>query len=331
MGGNLFKLGRLARNEYLEIEKEICRYLDQKIGKFYRIPRYYGNKADFGDIDIIISSDAIKVNWENFRKEVIQDLNLTEYKSAGSVFSTVYRNFQVDYFPATARYFESTYNFMSFNDVGNILGKIYRRFNLKYGEKGLAYVYRRENGHYKTDLEISTDFQKISAFIGLDYRQWLKGFDSLEEVFEWAIASPYFSVNPYQELAGDMEKRAEIRTTIQKFLEYLEKNNIQKTYQYLENKDDYLPFIAESFPEAKILEQIKEEKEKEKKAIEINAKFNGKIVMALIPELEGKVLGNFILNFKNQFDDFEKYIEENNKTRIEEDILNFYQIFTSFQ
>ena len=53
MGGNLFKLGRKPRAEYLEIEAEVRSFLDDLIGEEgYRIPRYYGDKPEFGDLDV---------------------------------------------------------------------------------------------------------------------------------------------------------------------------------------------------------------------------------------------------------------------------------------
>jgi hypothetical protein len=63
MGGNLFKLGRKPKLEYLEIETEIRSYLDQKIGDTYRIPRFYGDKPDFGDMDILVSDAVANESW----------------------------------------------------------------------------------------------------------------------------------------------------------------------------------------------------------------------------------------------------------------------------
>lgn len=323
MGGNLFKLGRLPRNEYLEVEGEMRQYLDNKLGDFYRIPHYYGDKPDFGDLDIIVSS-AVS-NWEEKRREIIGDLGITQYKSIGHVFSTVYQNFQVDYFVIPAEHFESTYNFFCFNDLGNLLGKICRRFNLKYGEQGLAYVFRRDDENYKKDIILTKDFAKICQFLQVDYRKWAEGFANLEEMFEWAIASPYFSVEPYLKPSKMLENRAKDRRTIQKFIEYLHEKKITKTYEYLENRDDYLLWIIENFPEADLPTKIAHEKDLEKRANLIKAKFNGKLLMQLLPQLEGKKLGEFIIEFKKSFADFEEFILENSQEEIEQKILGFSQ------
>jgi hypothetical protein len=328
MGGKLFNLGRISRDRYLKIEMAMREYLDCKVGTdAYRIPRYYSTKPDFGDMDIIIRlSDS--TTWQTLRQEFVTDLGVTETKSGGGVFSTVYQGLQVDYFTAAPEFFESTYNYLSFNDLGNLLGKICRRFNLKYGEEGLAYVFRRQGGNYKKDLGVSTDFAEICRFLELDYDRWLQGFDELADVFEWVIASPYFSVRPYIDQSTSLEKRVKERTTIQKFLTYLEEQQITKEYQYLENRDDYLPWIAEQFPTADLLARIAVEKQLDERSIAVKAKFNGDRIMELLPNLSGKTLGAFIVQLKEQMPDFEEYVLTQEQETIDQMILNYFNCFT---
>jgi hypothetical protein len=327
MGGNLFKLGRKPRLEYLEIEAEIRAYLDQKIGGTYRIPRFYGDKPDFGDLDILISDTVANESWHNLRLEITKDLGITQFKAVGHVFSTVYRDLQVDFFVTPQQYLESCSRFMSFNDLGNLLGKICRRFNLKYGEHGLAYVYRRsDNPHYKQDLEISTDFARICEFLGLEFDVWRRGFESLEVMFEWVIASPYFSVAPYQQMDATLKKREQQRSTMQKFVEYLERHSITKTFDF-QARDSYLEMIDAFFPEANLKTQIQLEQDKETRALSFAQKFNGKLVGSLLPQLEGKTLGAFIVGFKNSIQDFEDFVLEQDQHAINEQILEFAKTF----
>lgn len=324
MGGNLFKLGRLPRNEYLQIEGALRQYLDQKLGDGYRIPRYYRSKPDFGDVDIIISDAAIQTSWQDLRMEFVHDLGIREYKSAGAVFSTVYRNFQVDFFCREQHYVESTYNYLSFNDIGNILGKIFKRFNLKYGEQGLLYVFRRADGHYQKDLEVSKDFKRIFEFLQLDYTHWELGFDTLDEMFRWAVASPYFSVHPYQEQDATTTQRVKERTTMRRFVEWLESEGVTQRYIFLEDRDAYLPMINDFFSEANLLEKIAQERQRESVLMQLREKYSGKIVMHLFPDLQGAELGAFMRNFQAQWEDYEAVLGEMKAEEIQSRLKMFY-------
>lgn len=324
MGGNLFKLGRLPKAEYLPIEGKLRQYLDQKLGNGYRIPRYYHNKPDFGDVDIIVSDAAIQTSWQDLRMELVRDLGIQEYKSAGAVFSTVYQNFQVDFFHREQRYLESTYHYLSFNDVGNILGKIFKRFNLKYGEQGLLYVFRRADGHYQKDLEVSQDFERIFTFLALDYAHWEQGFDTLDELFRWATASPYFSIHPYQEQDATTAQRVKERTTMRRFVEWLDAQGITQRYPFLEDRDAYLPTINDFFPEAHLLEKIAQERQRETVVAQLREKYSGKIVMHLFPDLQGVELGGFMRNFQAQWEDHELALSEMTAEEIQLRLKTFY-------
>ncbi len=326
MGGKLFNRGRIDRERYLEIEADVRAYLDRQLGSDnYYIPRYYGNKPDFGDLDIIVRL-VDSSNWQQLRTQIVKDLGIDEFKSAGVVFSTLYQNFQVDFFTAQPEYFESTYNYLSFNDLGNLIGKICRRFNLKYGERGLSYVYRRNNGNFLKEIELTTDFQSICRFLSLDYDRWLLGFANLDELFAWTIDCPYFSVTPYLDRSTSLERRIKERSTIQSFIDYLDRYQITKAYQYLENRDDYLPWIADNFPAANLLDRLNLAIAAADRAEFIKTKFNGELLMRLIPELAGKELGIFIVKFKQQFPDFDEFIVNTDSADIEREILEFRKV-----
>lgn len=306
MGGRLFNLGRMPAEQYHAVEQELCAYLDGLVGReFYRIPRYYRQKPDFGDMDIILSADKlVGGDWQRTKEQLLRDLQITQHKTTGNVFSTVYKGLQVDYFLRQPRYFLSTYNFLSWNDLGNLLGKMFRRFNLKYGEEGLQYVYRRADGHYQSDIEITLDIRRILAFLQLDYETWAAGFDTLDDIYRWVIGSPYFSVEPYlsdNDTAIQRRIRQE-RTTVLRFVAFLQAQHIDKTYKHLENKDDYLPMIADFFKgEIDLMGVIAQEQTREREAEQVRQKFNGKLIMQWFPQLEGKTLGSFIQQFKQQW------------------------------
>ncbi|MCH2195333.1 hypothetical protein [Kordia sp.] len=326
MGGNLFKLGRMPKAEYLVIEKEISVYLSEKIGAaHFRIPRYYEDKADFGDLDVLVNVSAV-ADWESLKKQIISDLQIEKHKSVGNVFSTVYKNLQVDYFTKNETHFLATFHFLSFNDVGNIIGRIFRRFNLKYGEKGLYYVFRRASDeNYAKDILTTRDFKKIFAFLSLDYAVWEQGFASKKEIFEWVIASKYFSTKPYLEENKAINKRKK-RPTMEAFIDYLKIHKIVREPEFLE-KDAYIELIAAYFPEAELLQNIQTEKERENYVNAIREKYNGRIIMELFPEIKGRKLGKFINQFQTQFDNYEHHLYQSSASKIIEQLKTFYKTF----
>lgn len=320
MGGKLFNLPRMPRSRYLELEAEVRRYLDTKIPGRYRIPRYYSDKPDFGDMDVILVK---MLNWDELRAGILRDLGITEYKTVGHVFSTNFRGLQTDFFMVPEDDLETTYTFMSFNDLGNFIGRICRRFDLKYGERGLEYVYRRANGNHVAHLEVSRDFRETCGFLGLDYGAFGKGFASLEDVFDWVIASPYFSVAPYlDEATSNLQKRVADRTTVARFVEYLGARGIDKRPE-LRDRKTYLDDVDRAFPAAKLAEKIVKERDAEARALVIAGKFNGKRVMRLIPGLEGEQLGILIRHFKASFADFEEWVLHTDEHEIDARILEF--------
>lgn len=305
MGGKLWNLPRMPRAEYLAIEADVRRYLDRALPGQYRIPRYYGDKPDFGDMDVIVAS---RPDWEDVRTQLVRDLGITQTKAVGNVLSTVHRGLQTDFFLVAERYLESTYTFMSFNDLGNFIGRICRRFDLKYGERGLGYVYRRAGGNWQVELEITQDFARICGFLGLDHAAFVAGFGSLSAVFDWVIESPYFSVAPYlDEVGSNLRRRAQERTTVARFIAHLRERGVDKRVAF-DDRKSYLPLVMAAFPEADLGAQIERERAAEERQARITAKFSGKRVMHLVPGLEGKALGELIQRFKASFDDFEGWL-----------------------
>ena len=151
MGGLLMNLGRVDKAKYLEIIAEITPYLDQKLGKYYKIPRYYASKPTFGDVDILVSTEIITEvvaeivteivaenkfgSWQNLTKSIVSDLKISKFKSSGHIFSTAYLDFQVDFFCVKTEFFESTYNFLCFNDLGkNLITKVTKKDVKKFGK-----------------------------------------------------------------------------------------------------------------------------------------------------------------------------------------------------
>src|SRR5690606_15753351 len=217
--------------------------------------------------------------WDRFREAIASGLGVTQSKSVGHVYSTVVRDFQVDYFIRAPELLDATYHYLSFNDLGNLIGKIYRRLGLKYGEEGLVYVFRREQQpSYKRELPVSRDWPRILGFLELDVAAWQAGFERLEQMFAWVVASPYFSVAPYQSLDRTTERRARSRPTMTRFIAWLEAEGVAKRGEYRDGRDAYVEPMAAAFPEADLVRALADERAQEQQANALRSKFDGALV-----------------------------------------------------
>lgn len=323
MGGNLFKVGRVSREEYFDILKSLKPVLDKHFGDHYRIPVAYRNKKDYGDVDIIVDA-GILVNRPNWKAELNTDLGVTQVHSVRNVHSMLYRNFQTDVFLIGTNKLDMCYNFMSYNILGNLIGRIYHKFNLRYGETGLYYVLRGFNNHISKEILVSRNMQDILTFIGLSYERWVEGFDDVEEIFEYIMTSKYFCSNSYDLKYYNIQKRATERPDFNKFLDYIHERNIVKNYPFEPNKEIYLDKIDDFFG-TDLRSEYEKHEEKKKIWAEVAKKFSGKLVMELT-KLNGKPLGDFIVKYKDFYgDDFNDWIIRTPQEEINENILLLYQ------
>jgi hypothetical protein len=323
MGGHLYTLPRMPRAAYPEVEAEVRAALDALLPGAYRIPRAYGDKPDFGDLDVLVADPAEgrpDTARAELRARIAAALGITRHQVVGHVFSTVHRDLQTDFFSLPAADLESAWTFMCFNDLGNFVGRICRRFDLKYGERGLTYVYRRGTGNHVAELSVSRDFERICAFLGLDHAAWVRGFETLPDMFAWVVASPYFSTAPYLDTDDDgtpaMQRRGRTRTTVARFVEYLRAEGIERRPTF-DDRSTYLPQVMAAFPEARLDAQVEGERAAEARQAEVDARFGGKRVMALVPGLEGKALGEVIRAVRAEHADFESWVLETPQAEID--------------
>lgn len=153
----------------------------------------YRNKETFGDLDILWCGP--EQNIEN----ICGALGAIRYFDNGPVVSYAVPTdsdniFQVDLIRVSCRHMESAFSYFAFNDLGNLLGRIFHRAGFKLGHKGMLLVVREEGNqsHALAEIEVTTSWKEALEFAGYDFERWLEGFDELEDVFRFVVSSPYF-------------------------------------------------------------------------------------------------------------------------------------------
>lgn len=203
---------------------------------------------------------------------------------------------------------------------------------LKYGSAGLiASVYSIDNSRKLADIVVSKDNRKIFEFFDLDFDRYLKGFDTLEEIFEFIISSKYFNINNFlmENLSHIDRKRNKKRKTYKGFLDYVKNKKSLKSssFEFSKNKEDYIDMINNYFPESNLLERFKVLKIEDERNQRISKKFNGYLVMELTG-LKGKELGSCMTEFKKYISelgyDFKEWVDKNDSNYITNFVKEWY-------
>lgn len=332
MGGSLSNK-RLERTEFLDLIAKLEPKLSAMLGDVqHQMVPYYRLKKDFGDVDYVVKADAGDVIPKVEAEFKPESMSIND-----GIISFTFDNFQVDLI-CTLRNYETAVAYFSYNDIGNLLGRVYHKLGLKFGHEGLLFPLRDDRGSVRTDVVVSTDIEKIISFIGCSYKQWLGGFNTMEEMFRFVASSQYFDRSIYEgELSAINKKRDKKRKTFSHFLSWLEIAQPENRYAFKsrEARDEYIPAI-EAYFGVSIAAQKAELEAKLAKERAFKEKFNGDLLMMLTP-LKGAQLGSFLGQFKKYVlkiegpeitrehnDAFENLILSMDQDDINQSIIKFY-------
>lgn len=295
MGGNAlsFETRRVKRDEYFVLVNEIREKLSS-IGetRFSDIPAYR-TKPDFGDIDILICSDR------SDRRKWIQELfRPKEIYHNSDCFSFDYKNVQVDFIFAKPENYETSLKYFQFNDLSNIMGRVYHKQGLRYGHDGLTLIVR-DDTQVVGEILLSKNNDEILTFGGYDPVRYNKGFDTKLEIFEFAASTPYYNYEIFDLDNRNYRARTRDRKrpTYTEFLVWAQENATATGYEWNSNKAAYLPRILHTFNK---IDEYASILKAHSINLTIKEKFNGLIVRDLTG-LDGKELGAFMTKFKEVF------------------------------
>lgn len=326
MGGNALKhcTGRFSRQTYDLAVNLVLRELGFLFpGIRMEDIQFFRNKQEFGDIDILIQSEGLPVDWLD---QIIKTLNPVDHHKNGNVFSFEFEGIQVDLIRTKKIDFDIAATYFANNDAGNLIGRIAHKFGLKYGHSGLWYPFR-DGDHLVDTIFITRDPEKIFSLLGYDYSRWMEGFDDLDEIFEFTASSPFY--NPEIYLLENRNNIARVRDRKRKsytaFLQWCKVRHKADSeyYQFSPGKDSYLPYIWDNFPE--FLEKWKETDTENEIRKAVKEKFNGDIVMGITGR-SGKDLGALMQAFrKSSGENFDSWVISAPAEEIETSILEFYK------
>lgn len=260
------------------------------------MPLYYRKKESFGDADILV----VGRNDYSMRDYIIDTFKPVEIFHNGNCWSFDYKELQIDIITSSEEHFDSNFNYLCYNDLGNFIGRIAQGFGMKYGQEGLWLEYQFREQNIGT-IPLSKDMKAILEFLDLSYDKFAAGFDTLEEIFEFIADSMYFNWKKFQldELNKINRDRNKKRKSYMSFLEWVADNVADDKHEhyFYEDKTKYFQKIDNAFPDADLITEIRRLEYEHTRDLYIKAKFNGGMVMRKYG-LEGKELGQAITGFK---------------------------------
>ena len=292
MGGNALKdVERVDKGLYETYCREISDILPREFGvltRFAIIPSYRSKKT-FGDMDILVCNSYLTEGWrERLNAHFCGIGERNDFVKNGPVTSFNFNGFQIDIILSNAEDFDFSLGYFSWNDLGNLIGRVAHRHRFKFGHNGLWYIVR--DGDYKvTEIRLTVNFFDALTFLGFDAEQWNHGFDDIEDIFKFVSESKYFKKDMYP--LEHRSHRARIRDAK------------RKTYT------DFLKWVDEKKPDDGVSIELfpKAHETFERFADEYNdaiyklgvqrsakSKFNGDIVSELTG-LTGVELGGFMM------------------------------------
>lgn len=215
--------------------------------------------------------------------------------------------------------FKWQYDYHSYSS-SIILGKMFKQAGLKCCQRGLVYQQfdlRKNHQSVVGEIVISKDFARVLNILELDYVEFQRGFSDMNEIFEFFIKSPYLNVKKFT----DLEKEAST-VFLQKFQEYLIANKVENPNR----KKLIIEQVKGAFPEVEFDRLSAELLERARHKDNIVNKFNGKVIMQMIPGFEPKKIGISMGYFKHSFATKEQYEDFIIQHPIEEIISKFKEV-----
>lgn len=250
---NLPAADRIPAAEYETITYQILGHL---VGHVVAdIPHSVSEKTDHGDIDILVVSEDMdrarsiisRFAWvdpstgESYLKQ------LTHPESQNSFICTFKNyNVQVDLTPSPLDTFSFALGYFSWNDLGNLIGRIAHRRGLKFGHDGLWYVHRRGDRQLG-EFQLTGHFDAALEYLGFDVDRWYEGFDTFEDMFQYVASSKYFEkcAYPLEHQNHRARTRDSKRKTYNAFLEWINYDG-----EYVKsNRDEHIAQMRKDYPE----------------------------------------------------------------------------------
>lgn len=245
MGGHALKdvgVVRLPARLYAVLaERVVVRLTDGVLfpGLHARAIPALRTKPDFGDLDVLVTHPDQDWGFDEARRAALTAVfRPTRVVPNGPVLSFdvaapgdeaapeyAGRRFQVDLIRVPPESFAFALGYFSYNDLGNLLGRVARLHGFKLGHAGLFRPFRApgNESHFVRDILVTRDWSAALTFLGYDPGRWGQGFDTKDEMFAFVAGSHAFHpvAFPLEHRSHKARVRDRKRPTYTAFLQWL--------------------------------------------------------------------------------------------------------------
>lgn len=215
MGGHALKKVqtiRLKKDDFVKIQQRVIDIFKLHEIVIDFIP-YLQDKEDFGDLDVLWSNEINPgINMLEFIKKYFKP---TEIVVNSDVISFDLDNFQVDIIQVSNITFAKFY--FSYADFGSIIGKTVKKYNMSFGHNGLF------SSVETTSFLLTDNVLEFCKFINIDIEIW-KNIKTKHDLFQFIITSRFFCKENFQPNMYNYayRKRIKQRPLYLEFLKFLE-------------------------------------------------------------------------------------------------------------
>lgn len=321
MGGQALKsiaTHRLNAHDYHALVPQVLKIIRRVVGENRPlcVIDAYRAKQDFGDMDVLVASDELPADY----KDVLErEFESREVYRNGNVTSFDFGGFQIDLIAIANDKFDYAKSYFSWNDLGNLVGRIAHKMGLKHGFEGLCLPMRAGDTHVFCEISVTLDIEQALTFMGYDPLRYRQGFDTLEDIFRFTASTPYF--NPAIYLLENRNAHSRVRDAKRKtysaFLQWLddpaglrafvkEHPEIKGDYQFPADKSVWIAPLRAAF--SQLGEQMDEALSRKARGDRAKALFNGEHV-ARLTGLSGKPLGHLMGELRNRHPGQDAWVE----------------------
>ncbi len=281
--------------------------------------KFFTDKESFGDLDIAM--EVYPDDYINFL-DFFGDMFGKRPHKNGNCISFPVEGFQVDILLFSPEVFDIAQIYYAY-ESGNFMGRIADKMGLSYGHRGL-YLQVPLNffrwdlpDHEYREVLVSRDPKWIFTILGFNLERFERGFNNFQEMAEWVAQSKYFAPElfSFDNLNSINRTRNRKRPVYAQFVSWCD---TQPANRALLAKDQMRANLIVCFPQ--VGRDIMDLRASIILDDERRKKFNGNIIKDL-RGIENKELGAFIVAFKAEHENFNKYLDDNAAEKIKQDII----------